>query len=140
VDSIGLVSCFDSFGLCGFRVKERGRTLRAESGADTSAHRQGWGRGWPGERDRARHRATGCFCSGFASRCEDGDGLAGLHCFSWAASSQLGRAGVGDGNGWLGRTRFPAGFRPTAKIELKIPFLFSKSVYNLQTNLNSIQV
>jgi hypothetical protein len=28
--------------------------------------------------------------------------------------------------GWLlGRARFPTGFRPTAKIELKIPFLFS---------------
>jgi hypothetical protein len=31
VDSIGLVSCIDSFGLCGFRVKERGRTLRASA-------------------------------------------------------------------------------------------------------------
>jgi hypothetical protein len=123
-------------------VKERGQTLRAESGADMSAHRRGWGggRGWPGERDQARRRVAGCLCSGFASRCKDGDGLAGLHCFSWAASSQLGRAGVGDGNGWLSQTRFPAGFRPIVKIELKNSFSFSKSVYNLQTNLNSIQI
>jgi hypothetical protein len=123
-------------------MKDRGRTLRAEFGADTSAHRRGWGwgQGWPAKRDRAWRRADGCLCSGFTSRCEDGDGQAGLHSFGWAASSQLCHAGVGDGNGWLGRTWFLAGFRPTAKIELKIPFIFSKSIYNLQTNLNSIQV
>jgi hypothetical protein len=114
----------------------------AESGVDTSAHRRGWGwgRGWPAERDRAWRRVAGYLCSGFASRCKDGDGLARLHCFGWAASSLLGRAGVGDGNGWLGRTRFLAGFQPTVKIELKNSFSFSKSVYNLQTNLNSIQI
>jgi hypothetical protein len=40
----------------------------------------------------------------------------------------------------LGRARLPAGFRPTANVNIENSFSFSKSVYNLQTNLNSIQI
>jgi hypothetical protein len=82
----------------------------------------GVGVGRASERDRARRGAAGCLYSGFASHCEDGDGLAGLHWFGWAASSQLGRAGVGDGC-WVG-LGFRPGFRPQLMLILKIPFLF----------------
>jgi hypothetical protein len=70
----------------------------------------------------------------------------------WAASANGGRRPAGplglswamwewgDRSGWPGRARLPAKFRPTARIKLKIPFLFSKSFYNSQTNLNSIQI
>jgi hypothetical protein len=40
----------------------------------------------------------------------------------------------------LGRARLPTGFRPTANVNIENSFSFSKSVYNLQTNLNSIQI
>jgi hypothetical protein len=92
-------------------VKERGRTLRAESGADTSAHRRGWGRGrgWPGERDRARRRAAGCLGSASLRAARMGTaGWAAL--FNWVASSQLGRVGMGAGC-WVGLGLRP-GFGP----------------------------
>jgi hypothetical protein len=125
VDLIGLVSCFDSFGLCGFHAKERVRTLRAESEADTSAHRQGWGqgrgRGWPGERDQARRRAGGCLGSALPRAARMGTaGWAAL--FGWAASSQLGRVGVG-ASCWVGLGLRP-GFGPQSVLLFKIPFLF----------------
>jgi hypothetical protein len=34
------------------------------------------------------------------------------------------RGSGGDRSGWPGRARLPAEFRPTARIKLKIPFLF----------------
>jgi hypothetical protein len=40
----------------------------------------------------------------------------------------------------LGRARLPAGFQPTSNVNIENSFSFSKSVYNLQTNLNSIQI
>jgi hypothetical protein len=47
----------------------------------------------------------------------------------------------GSGRWLLGRARLPAGFRPTANVNIENSFFsFSKSVYNLQTNLNSIQI
>jgi hypothetical protein len=104
-------------------MKERGRTLRAESGADTSAHQQGWGRGrgWPGKRDRARCRAAGCL--GSASLHAARTGMAGWAAlFGWAASSQLGRAGVGAGC-WVELGLRP-GFGPQSVLLFKIPFLF----------------
>jgi hypothetical protein len=48
---------------------------------------------------RARRRAAGCLCSGFASHCEDGDGLAGLHCFGWAAREWEMAVGSGSASG-----------------------------------------
>jgi hypothetical protein len=56
----------------------------------------------------------------------------------WAAVLRLGRAGVGDGC-WVG-LGFRPGFGPQPMLILKILCSFSKSVYNLQTNLNSIQI
>jgi hypothetical protein len=47
----------------------------------------------------------------------------------------------GSGRWLLGRARLPAGFRPTTNVNIENSFFsFSKSVYNLQTNLNSIQI
>jgi hypothetical protein len=50
-------------------------------------------------------------------------------------------AGPRESGRWLlGRARLPAGFRPTANVNMENSFSFSKSVYNLQTNLNAIQI
>jgi hypothetical protein len=61
----------------------------------------------------------------------------------WATLLWLGRVfsagpcGSGGERGWLlGRARLSAEFWPTVIIELKNSFSFSKSLYNLQTNLN----
>jgi hypothetical protein len=84
---------------------------------DTGAHRRGRGR--PGECDLVRRWAASDLGSDSSPRREEGDGPAGLHGtlgqagFGWAASLWLGRAGVGEGARLSGRTRFPAGFRPS---------------------------
>jgi hypothetical protein len=85
--------------------------------------------GWPGERDVVRPAA-----SALASLHVARTGTGWLGC---AASAGLRRSGR-----WLlGRARLPAGFRPTANVNIENSFfLFSKSVYNLQPNLNSIQI
>jgi hypothetical protein len=47
----------------------------------------------------------------------------------------------GSGRWLLGQARLPAGFRPTSNVNIENSFfLFSKSVFNLQPNLNSIQI
>jgi hypothetical protein len=93
------------------------------SGAGTSAHLRGWGRGqgWPA-------------ASALASLHTARTGTGWLGCTASAGPR-------GSGRWLLGRAQLPAGFRPTANVNIENSFFsFSKSVYNLQTNLNSIQI
>jgi hypothetical protein len=70
---------------------------------------------------RARCRAAGCLGSASLRAARTGTaGWAAL--FSWAASSQLGHAGVGAGC-WVGLGLRP-GFGPQSVLSFKIPFLF----------------
>jgi hypothetical protein len=50
------------------------------------------------------------------------------------------RGGGGEGGGCWAGLGFRPGFGPQSVLLFKIPFLFSKFIYNLQTNLNSIQI
>jgi hypothetical protein len=60
-------------------------------------------------------------------------GMGWLGCTASARPCESGR--------WLlGRARLLAGFQPTTNVNIENSFSFSKSVYNLQTNLNSIQI
>jgi hypothetical protein len=78
----------------------------------------------------------GCFTRGEGGVRDGPLASAGGRPLHWGRS---GCAGV-RGRGWLlGRARLSAGFQPTVSLVFKIPF-FSKSVYNLQNNLNSIQI
>jgi hypothetical protein len=121
---IGFVG--DNFSLTRFRG------CRAEEGDRALGWSPGQARAHTGEVGvgvrRARRRAVGCL--GSASLRAARTGTAGwATLFSWAASSQLGHAGVGAGCWVSAHSQF-----------CYLKFLFSKSVYNLQTNLNSIQI
>jgi hypothetical protein len=95
----------------------RGTREGKESRVATGAHQ--WGRGRLGECDLVQRRAAGDLGSDSSPHREEGDGPAGLlgrlgqAGFGWAASLRLGHAGVGEGTRLPGRTRFPAGFRPS---------------------------
>jgi hypothetical protein len=70
--------------------------------------------------------------SAWASPCEKGNrrgfgrplGRTGLQART-GEGGRLGRSASAGPSGWPGRARLPAEFRPTARIKLKISFLFS---------------
>jgi hypothetical protein len=104
--------------------RTRFRGCRAEEGDRALGWSPGQARANTGEVGvgvgRARHRAAGCL--GSASLHAARTGMAGWAAlFSWAAPSQLGRAGVGAGC-WVGLGLRP-GFGPQSVLLFKIPFL-----------------
>jgi hypothetical protein len=112
---IGFVG--DNFSLTRFRG------CRAEEGDRALGWSPGQARAHTGEVGvgvgRARRRAVGCL--GSASLRAARTGTAGwATLFSWAASSQLGHAGVGAGC-WVGLGLRP-GFGPQSVLLFKIPF------------------
>jgi hypothetical protein len=87
---------------------------------------------WGGVRGR-HERTPARLGSGLASLHAARTGTGWLGCTASAGPRESGR--------WLlGQARLSARFRPTANVNIENSFSFSKSVYNLQTNLNSIQI
>jgi hypothetical protein len=82
----------------------------------------------------------GCFARGEGGVRDGPLSSTGGRPLRWGRPGNWAAPEWGGGEWLLGRARLPVGFWPTAKLILKNPFIFSKFVYNLQTNLNSIQI